>query len=522
MSDPLRSKLNLILAATLAFALGMGATSALDLTPASFAAGGRTSLELKASPGLEGVDVSTGFGQIVDRIQPAVVTIAVEQEPSRRTGRGGRPELPSPFDRFFERPSGQEPPPEMVSGSGFVISTDGYIVTNNHVVEGAAKVTVRLNDGRQLSDVEVVGTDPTTDVALVKIDAGGLTAAPLGYSDSTHVGDWVLAIGSPGFSGAGQILPGTVTAGIVSAKGRNIGILGQRLMERTGSLVNPAIEDFIQTDAVINPGNSGGPLVNARAEVVGVNTAIFSTTGRYQGYGFAIPIELVREVVDDLIEYGEVRRAVIGVTVSEVDSYDAEYYGLDRVAGAKVNDVGPEDEPSPAARAGIEPGDIILSVDGQPVEAVGDLQRKIRAHEPGETVTLEIVKRSTKRRERVKVTLAAAEQPDRRRENRTVATAPSDPLGLEVETLTEDIRRQLDLPSDVKGVVIGNVSTHSPLYRQVGPGMIISDVNGQEVDSSAEYRSTVTGLHPGDVANLLVFSPRARRYTVVSVPVPEH
>lgn len=529
MHDPFRTKLNLILTAALAFALGAGMASALDLTPLSLAAGGDAPKLKFVEGGLEEVDVSRGFSPIVERIAPGVVTIGVEQPASRARVRE-RPSLPSPFDNFFEdffdrQRLPDEPPPQRGTASGFFISSDGYIVTNNHVVEGADRITVRLHDGREFRNVELVGTDPTTDVALLKINARNLTAAPLGYSDSSRVGDWVLAIGSPGFGqGTGSTLPGTVTAGIVSAKGRNIGILGQRFIQETGQLVNPAIEDFIQTDAVINPGNSGGPLVNGQGQVIGVNTAIFSTTGRYMGYGFAVPIELVRHVVDDLIRHGEVRRAVIGVTVSEVDSYDAQYYGLDRVAGVKVNDVGlGGGRESPAIRAGLAPGDIILAVNGRPVESVGDLQRRLRAHQPGETVTLDVVKRSSRNRERVRVTLVAAEPPGPARGQRSAAAAPADALGLEVQPLTAELRRQLDLPSDVEGVVVNDVSARSPLYGQVGPGMVITDVNGRKIRSPSDYREVAAGLEPGEVANLLLYNPdpRVRRYSVVTVPVSE-
>lgn len=537
MRDPLRTKLDLILAAALAFLAGVGLTAALDLTPLSFAArgGGGPQLTIGAPPGTVASEWTAGFSQIAERINPAVVTIAVEQEVSPRSrarAEPERPRIPSPFDEFFDeffegpRIQPQELPPQRGTGSGFLVSSDGYIVTNNHVVEGADDVTVQLHDGREFRDVTVVGTDPTTDVALLKIGAEGLAAAPLGSSDSTRVGEWVLAIGSPGFQRGGTNLPGTVTAGIVSAKGRSIGILGRRFFERTGQLINPTIEDFIQTDAVINPGNSGGPLVNARGEVIGVNTAIFSTTGTYQGYGFAVPIELVREVIDDLIEYGEVRRAVIGVTVDEVNAYDAEYYGLERVAGVKVMDVGIDVEggaASPAASAGIRPGDLILEVDGQPVQSVGDLQRKIRAHEPGDRVTLTVVKRDTKRTERVGIRLAAAESPEGDRPAPSGDAVATTALGLEVRALTPEVRSRLGLPDDVEGVVVTDVSARGPLYGQVDDGFVIVDVNGQRVTSPENYREIVAGLRPGDVVNLLVYNPdpRVRRYSVFTVPVPE-
>ncbi|MDX1578102.1 MAG: trypsin-like peptidase domain-containing protein [Gemmatimonadota bacterium] len=525
MKDPLRAKLTVIGVAIVAFAFGLGMASALDLTPVSLAAGDGPEI-VEGAPWADEVDVPSGFADVVDRITPAVVTVEVAQEVQTAQGRA----LPAPFEDFFGPfggPDDGEPQYRGGSGSGFIISADGYIVTNNHVVENATEVTVELADRRRFDNVEVVGTDPTTDVALLKISAGSLPVAPLGVSDSVRVGDWSLAIGSPGFAGTGT-LSSTVTAGIVSAKGRNIGILSQRYVRR--GMASPAIEDFIQTDAAINPGNSGGPLVNARGEVIGMNTAIMSRTGFYQGYGFAVPIELVREVVDDLVEYGEVRRAIIGVSIEGVTAADARYFDLREVAGAKVVDVGiAGEEESPAAEAGIRPGDLILAVDGDRIQSVGDLQRKIRTYEPGETVTLTIMRRETRERDRVDVTLTSADTPEPDRREMVASEEPgANPLGIEVQPVTEELRRRMraeDLqPPEEGGVFIRDVEPRGALGRVVDPrfarGLILLDVNGREIRGAEDYREAMAEVRPGEVVSLLFLDPQSGRNRVFNVPIP--
>lgn len=516
MNDPLRAKLNLFVTASVAFALGLGMASALDLTPMSLAAGDRDAPEwIIGAPPIQSGSLGAGFAEIVDRIAPAVVTVYSEREGDPTSTPGLR--LPPGVEEFVVP----------WSGSGFVISADGYVVTNNHVVEGASQIDVELADQRRFS-AELVGRDPQTDVALLKLSASGLTVAPLGFADSTRVGEWVLAIGSPGFGGG--FGPGpletTVTAGIVSAKGRSINILGRR--------TQLAIEDFIQTDAAINRGNSGGPLVNARGEVVGINTVIASETGFNQGYGFAIPIDLAREVIDDLIEHGEVRRAVIGVLINPVTSADAKYYQLDRVAGAMVQNF--SDENSPAQLAGLQPGDIILSVEGQPVISVPDVQRRIRQYEPGETVNLDIVRRD-KTRDQVSVRLAAAEDEALQGPTRLAAgdrNGRGDALGvLDVGALNTRTRSRLDLASGIEGIIITEATAGGALARALGrttppENVVIEDVNGELIESPEDYERVVGSLDPGDVVSLRVQVPFAStsggtvwQSRIVSVEVPQ-
>ncbi|HEX6617907.1 MAG TPA: trypsin-like peptidase domain-containing protein, partial [Gemmatimonadales bacterium] len=286
-------------------------------------------------------NLSEAFASVAEHVKPSVVFIK-----SGHTERTRRPQmqLPPGFDQFFPQMP-QQPEFQESAGSGFVVSKDGYILTNDHVVDESDEVTVRLLDRREFK-AKVVGTDPSTDLAVLKIDADNLTPAPLGDSDGARVGEWVLAVGNP----LGENLTFTVTSGIISAKGRTLALPNSS---------DRSIQDFIQTDAAINPGNSGGPLVAVNGAVIGVNSAIASQTGYYSGYGFAIPINLARRVMDQIIQHGHVRRAALGVRVSNASPNDAAYVGLPNIRGVVVEDFGSEN--SPARQAGLEPGDIIVS-----------------------------------------------------------------------------------------------------------------------------------------------------------------
>ena len=258
----------------------------------------------------------------------------------------------------------------MGSGSGVIISEDGYIVTNNHVVEGADKIEVMLNDNRSY-DARIVGTDPNTDLALIEVKETDLPTIPLVNSDEVEVGEWVLAVGNP-FN-----LNSTVTAGIVSAKGRNINILEERY----------AVESFIQTDAAINPGNSGGALVNLQGGLVGINTAIASPTGAYSGYGFAVPANIVSKVVEDLLEYGAVQRGYLGVSIRPLDGNLADELGLDITQGVYIQNVM---ENSAAAEAGMQEGDVVVSIDGEAIRSAAELQENIARRRPGDEVAVTV------------------------------------------------------------------------------------------------------------------------------------
>jgi serine protease Do len=309
------------------------------------------------------------FVYAAERVKPGVVFIR-----STYNGSGRGSGFSNPLEELYEDYFGDREPqerrgPSRSSGSGVIISADGYIVTNNHVIENADKVEVTLDDNRMYT-AEVIGIDPTTDLALIKVNDTNLPYVDFGDSDDMNIGEWVLAIGNPFGT-----LTSTVTAGIISAKARNINILQDRN--------NRQIEAFIQTDAAVNQGNSGGALVNLKGELVGINTAIATPTGSYAGYSFAVPVSLVRKVMNDLIEFGAVQRALLGVSIRNVDARLAKDEGLDMVAGVYVEGVATE---SAASEAGMKPGDVILEINEKKVGSVAELQELVARNRPGDKV----------------------------------------------------------------------------------------------------------------------------------------
>src|SRR5690606_32665471 len=435
MYDPLRAKAKIVLFTVTAFLFGMGIASGLGWTSASHAMPALTeAAQVSPEAVRPAMDLSDAFTNLAEAVTPAVVRI----ETRRRVSTASRQDVPDAFRRFFDIPEGgNEGPPQgaIAGGSGFIVSEDGYIMTNNHVVEGAEEVRVYFPD-RRYFDAQVVGRDPFTDVAVIKIDAGeSLPAMAIGDSDGIRVGEWVLAIGNPGF-GASTQLDFTVTAGIVSARGRGLQLLQRDLT------VNPeygpqagqwAIEDFIQTDAVINPGNSGGPMVNLRGQAVGINSAIASTTGVYQGYGFAIPMNLARRVMEDLIQYGHVRRPRIGVQIQDVAAEDAAVYGLPSVSGVLVQTVQPD---GPAVDK-LRPEDVIVALDGEPVGHTAELQAEIAERRPGDEVKVTVYRN----RRPVDVTVRLDDAPINQQADRTAARVvqPEDRLGIRVEPVDAEL-----------------------------------------------------------------------------------
>src|SRR5881397_3557033 len=374
-------------------------------------------------------DLGDAFVSIADHVKPAVVFIK-----SQHVERADAQRLPPGFEDFFPQ-FRRRPQVEQGSGSGFIVSADGYILTNNHVVAGADKVTVRLYDKREFT-AKVVGTDPNTDVAVIKIDARSLPTVGFGNSDSTRVGEWALAIGNP----LGEAFAFTVTAGIVSAKGRLLSGLQQ---------TRYSIQDFIQTDAAINPGNSGGPLVNIRGQVIGINSAIASETGFYSGYGFAIPINLARTVMDQLVKTGHVERAVMGIRINDATQEDAEAVGLKQIRGVLVEDYAPGQ--SPAKDAGLKPGDVIVALDGQPIDNTPQLQQKVGFKRPGESVDVTVLRQGGEKKTfTLRLTRAPSDSETEvaatgRAKPRSDASAKEEALGISVEPLSQDDRQDTRL-----------------------------------------------------------------------------
>ena len=456
-------------------------------------AGAPTRTEMRERPGEVDLDdsptiaraLSNAFRAAADRALPAVVQVAVERD--ARTPVAPR-QFPD-FFRFFGIPDDQmQLPPQVGTGTGFIFDGAGHIITNNHVVAGASRVRVRLVDGREFT-ATVTGRDESTDIAVVRIRTDGasgsrLPTVSLGTSDSLRVGDWVLALGNP------LGLDFTVTAGIVSARGR-------QLSGRPG-----ALEAFIQTDAAINPGNSGGPLVDLEGRVVGVNTAIAGGQ-RFIGYGFAVPIDLARRVVSDLIAHGYVRRPRLGISVSDVTAVDAEVYRLPAISGAEVNAV---EAGSPAASAGLQIGDVIVAINGETIIDAGALTTRLARHQPGESIRLTLIRAGSRRE--MTVRLGEFERTS------TAPGAPAPPdetggatLGLQLQPLTAEVRSRLRL-GDTAGVVIGGVQPYSSAAAAgVRAGQVILQINGQPVRTLDDARRIAGTMRQGSVVSLRVRDP---------------
>ena len=521
MSVRTRDWLKFISLVGIAFVFGLVFASALNLPRNVRSAEASTILAQTAPPRvpLTGIkpaaDLGDAFATVAEHVKPAVVFISSEHRQ-----RGDARRVPPGFEDFFPQLR-RGPQIERGTGSGFIVSADGYILTNNHVVAGADKVMVRLLDKREFL-ARVVGTDPETDVAVIKIDSQGLPTVSFGNSDSTRIGEWVLAIGNP------LAFSFTVTAGIVSAKGRLLDGLSQG---RPGY----QIQDFIQTDAAINPGNSGGPLVNVRGEVVGINSAIASETGFYAGYGFAIPINLVRNVMTQLVAHGRVQRAVMGVLIGEVRPEDAEKVGLRQVRGVLVEDFSTED--SPARKAGLQQGDVVTALDGQPVEYVAQLQQRVAFKKPGETVEL-TVRRENGEQKTITVRLQAAPADTDASEEQVAARGGVGPgerasthasLGITAEPVSQEDASEPQLKPVAKnggGLVVTEVSPDGPAYGRLvpqgtngGPDVILK-VNGQPVRTRAEFRAALRDVKSGDIVTLIAYNVYRQQEEVIRLRMP--
>lgn len=411
-------------------------------------------------------DGGTDFTVAAAKTVPAVVHIKVTMSASPQANY-----IDPIFRDFFGDggfPFGQRGP-SMGSGSGVIISADGYIVTNNHVVNGADKIEVVLNDKRSYKG-KVIGTDPNTDLALVKIEADNLPFVVYGNSDNVKIGEWVLAVGNP------LNLTSTVTAGIVSAKGRNINIIGE-----DGSRTPFPIESFIQTDAAVNRGNSGGALVNTRGELVGINTAIASQTGMYAGYSFAVPVNLVKKVMDDLLEYGKVQRAFLGVQIQEVNSDVAKEKGLKSTRGvlvARVNDGGA------AELAGVQSGDVIISVAGVDVNSTSELMEQVGRHRPGDKIDIKVIRENKDKNLAVVL----------RGEDNTTDFKKKEPinvnnlLGAEFQDLSSSEKKNLRIENGVK---INSLKAGKMSSVGIRSGFIITRLNNKTVSSAEDVDNII-------------------------------
>lgn len=448
------------------------------------------------------VNLSDAFKQVARTLKPSVVSISSVKrvEAARPGGRRdlGEKRIPDDFrnffgddffDRFFfEMPSPRRGFQQQGLGTGVIIRDDGYIVTNNHVVADADEVKVTLSDRRQFT-AEVVGTDKATDVAVLKIDAQNLKSAAWGDSSLLEVGDWVLAIGSP-FG-----LEQTVTAGIVSAKGRaNVGITDY--------------EDFIQTDAAINPGNSGGPLVNLRGQVVGINTAIASRSGGNMGVGFAIPSDMASSVLEKLIDYGEVQRGYVGAGIQDLTADLAASFGFEGINGVLVGDVVAD---GPAAKAGLTGGDIVLEFNGKPVNSSSRLRNAVAATPPGTKAKLKVFRDG--REMSIDVQIGKLEA-IKKVVNAQVQTDSE--LGVTVNTLVPEMARQLGYDESTKGVIVTSVESGSPAASAgIRVKDVITSIDRSEVTDADGFRDAVKNADISQGVRMQVISDGLRRFVFI-------
>ncbi len=384
------------------------------------------------------------------------------------------------FDYFFGQPQLQprEQPMQEAVGSGVIISNDGYIVTNNHVIDHSAEIEVTLNDKRTFK-AKLVGADPSSDIALIKVEAEGLPVIHFGNSDSLKVGEWVLAVGNP-FN-----LASTVTAGIVSAKARNINLLNADMK----------IESFIQTDAAVNPGNSGGALVNTQGELVGINTAIASQTGSYAGYAFAVPVSIVQKVVSDLRQYGVVQRAVLGVQISDINDQLAKDKELKTRFGAYVSKLESE---SAAKKAGMKEGDVITKVNGVAVKTVSELQEQLSRYRPGEKITVDVLRNNSNISLNVEL---------KNRQGTTGVVSSNkaiEILGAKFKELNDKVKQQFKLEY---GIEIESLSKGKLAEQGIKPGFIILKINNQPISSVEDIQSALdTAVNNGQQEKVLFIS----------------
>jgi serine protease Do len=504
------------LALTAVVAFLVGAIVAGGITRSAVSAGirGQLSRDHKARPVPDHLAARTSsapamapvvnFADVVERLNPAVVNIDTTTRGGerRRRGRTNAPGSPDPFDGPFDfgTPRDRETP-RRGSGSGFIIDADGSILTNNHVVDRAERITVKLSDGRTLR-ARLIGADPDTDIALIKVDGQtGLPVAPLGDSSSLRMGEWVCAIGNPlGYEH-------TVTVGVVSFLGRK--------------LFDMSLDNYIQTDAAINFGNSGGPLINSRGEVIGINAAISS---RASSIGFAVPINGASAVLPQLRARGRVSRGYMGVGLRDVDSDLERSLKLTVDHGALVQDI---TTGSPADRAGLRPYDVITSLDDRAIANDDQLIREISARAPGSAARLRLVRDGRDQT----LTVKLAERPARERGDKSDATPPpadrpkgdqDAPLGLTVRDIDRQTAERLELPKQVHGVLITRVEAMSSSFDGgIDRGTVLLEINRQRIESTADYRRIARAARQGDILTLYIYAPDLDQRQLKTIRVEE-
>jgi serine protease Do len=483
------------LAATVAFLIGL--VVAGSMTPSRAISAPAAAARPAPVRGDLTAPVPTSFADIAERLNPAVVNIDAtsrgEVRPRRRSA--PLPEAPEPFDRSMPR---DREGPRRGAGTGFVIDPAGLILTNHHVIDGADRIMVRLADGRTLR-ADAIGSDPDTDIALIKVEsARPLAYAALGDSDTLRVGEWVVAIGNP------LAYEHTVTVGVVSFIGRK--------------LFDSSLDRYIQTDAAINFGNSGGPLINARGEVIGINAAISS---RASNIGFAVPINQASAILPQLQETGRVSRGYIGVMLRDVDADLQRALDLPTDDGALVQDVTPG---SPGARAGIRTYDVIVAVDGKPIDSNDALIQLIAARQPGSTATVQVLRDGRA----MNFTLKLAERPERARrqtgsgEQPRPSSQPGAVLGLSVREMDDVSADRYRLPAGSGGVVVSRVEPMSPAFdADIERGHVLLEINRQRVRNIEDYRRLTDGARAGDILTMYLYKPELNQRSLETVKIDE-
>jgi serine protease Do len=434
--------------------------------------------------------VNQAMSEVAAFAKPAVVNISSSRVVTQR--------MQNPFfdDPFFRRFFGDEfgsgrsgKFKQSGQGSGVIVDKQGYILTNSHVVKDADEIKIKLADMREFKG-KVIGMDPRTDIAIIKIDSQDLPALKLGDSNQMKVGETVLAIGNP--FGLNQ----TVTSGIVSAVGRaNVGIADY--------------EDFIQTDAAINPGNSGGALVNIRGELIGINTAIFSTSGGYQGVGFAVPSNMAKVVMESLIKTGKVVRGWLGVQIQPITPDLAKEFNLSDKEGALIGDV---TEDSPAAKAGLQRGDVIVEFSGKKVTNPVELRNMVAAVAPGQKITMKIMRNS----KQLSITATVTEAPAGAQQQQSPKSFDNLLNGVQVQDLTTDLRGRLNVPARVKGIIVTGVAGGSAADGVLARGDVIMEVNRKKISSTSDYEKVASKIKSGENVLLLIYRNGSTIYVTLS------